>query len=119
MKRILFIVGVVFLGILFASTYCSAIAIKDVKPGEDVFKYIQRVKGQFDQEMYKKVIGAANAFKEGDEILGVAADDEVSRENARKLLSNTKIKDLHEHPLLVDSVQKFIWETTDKAQYEK
>jgi len=119
MKRILFVISVVFLGILFASTYCSAIAIKDVKPKEDVFQYIQRVKGQFDQELYKKVIGAANAFKEGDEILGVAADDEVSRENARKLLANTKIKDLHEHPLLVDSVQKFIWKTTDQAQYEK
>jgi len=119
MKRLMFIIGIVCLGIFFASTYCSAIAIKDVKPGEDVFKYIQRVKGQFDQELYKKIIGAANAFKEGDEILGVAADDEASRENARKLLANTKIKDLHEHPLLVDSVQKFIWKTTDQAQYEK
>ena len=65
------------------------------------------------------MIGSANAYKEGDEALGVAANDEATRANARMLLSNTKIQALHEHPLLVDSVQKFIWASTDKAQYEK
>ena len=66
-----------------------------------------------------KLVGAANAFKEGDKTIGVGADDEVSRENARKLLANTKIKDLHERPLLEDTLQKGIWKTTDAAQYEK
>jgi len=116
----LFIVSVVCLGLLSFATYAGAIAIKDVKPGEDVFKYVERVnKGKFDQTLYRQVIGAANAFKEGDEAIKVAADDNASRENARKLLANTKIKSLHEHPLLADGLQKFIWENMDKAQYEK
>lgn len=111
--------GLVGLGVLSLSVWASAITIHDVKPGEDVFAYITRVKGAFDQETYKKVIGAANAFKEGDEILGVAADDALSRLNARKLLANTKLSDLYQHPLSQDSVQKLIWDTTDKAAYAK
>lgn len=111
--------GLVGLGVLSLSVWASAITIHDVKPGEDVFAYLTRVKGAFDQETYKKVIGAANAFKEGDEILGVAADDALSRLNARKLLANTKLSDLYQHPLSQDSVQKLIWDTTDKAAYAK
>jgi len=111
--------GLVGLGVLSLSVWASAITIHDVKPGEDVFAYITRVKGAFDPEMYKKVIGAANAYKEGDEILGVAADDALSRLNARKLLANTKLSDLYQHPLSQDSVQKLIWDTTDKAAYAK
>lgn len=111
--------GLVGLGVLSLSVWASAITIHDVKPGEDVFVYIKRVKGAFDPEMYKKVIGAANAFKEGDEILGVAADDALSRLNARKLLANTKLSDLYQNPLSQDSVQKLIWDTTDKAAYAK
>jgi ethanolamine ammonia-lyase large subunit len=93
--------------------------IKEIKPGEDVFAYVTRVKGSFDQTLYRQVIGASNAFKEGDQTIGVAAADETTRENARTLLSNTKIKDLHEHPLLSDNLQKLIWQTTDQAKYEK
>jgi ethanolamine ammonia-lyase large subunit len=37
--------------------------IKEIKPGEDVFAYISRVKGSFDQTTYRQVIGAANDFK--------------------------------------------------------
>jgi len=116
--RVLF-AGLVGLGVLSLSVWASAITIHDVKPGEDVFAYMTRVKGAFDPEMYKQVIGAANAYKEGDEILGVAADDALSRLNARKLLANTKLSDLYQHPLSQDSVQKFIWDTTDKAAYAK
>jgi ethanolamine ammonia-lyase large subunit len=35
------------------------------------------------------------------------------------LLANTKIKDIHSHPLFEDNVQKLIWKTTDAAQYKK
>ncbi|HQO78715.1 MAG TPA: ethanolamine ammonia-lyase subunit EutB, partial [Thermodesulfobacteriota bacterium] len=101
------------------SASSEAVAIKDVKPGEDVFAYVTRIKGAFDQTLYQQVIGASNAFKEGDQAIGVAADDEATRQNARTLLSNTKIQALHEHPLLVDSVQKYLWQTTDMALYEK
>ena len=51
--------------------------------------------------------------------IGVGADDETTRQNARTLLANTKIKDLYEHPLLADDLQKLIWQTTDQAQYKK
>ena len=39
--------------------------------------------------------------------------------NARALLTNTKIKDLYEHPLFEDDLQRLIWQTTDQAQYAK
>jgi len=113
------IAGVVCAGIFCLSAYCGAVTIKEVKPGEDVFAYISRLKGSFDQTLYQQVIGASNAFKEGDQTIGVGADDETTRQNARTLLANTKIKDLYEHPLLADDLQKLIWQTTDQAQYEK
>jgi len=96
-----------------------AILIKDVRPGEDVFKYITRVKGSFDQVTYQQVIGASNAFKEGDMTIGVGADNNATREKARKLLANTKIKDLTEHPLLNDGLYKFIASSVDQKQYAK
>jgi ethanolamine ammonia-lyase large subunit len=100
-----------------AATGVGTIAVTEATPGEDVFAYIGRVKGRFDQTLYQQVIGAANDFKEGDQAIGVAAADETTRSNARALLANTRIKDLHEHPLLVDDLQRLIWLTTDQAQY--
>ena len=102
-----------------AASEGGVIAIKETKEGEDVFAYISRMKGSFDQKLYQQVIGAANAFKEGDQAIGVGAEDEASRKNARSLLANTKIKDLFDHPLLVDDLQKLIWQTTDQAQHAK
>jgi ethanolamine ammonia-lyase large subunit len=116
--------GVTLAGLTLAARQASAaeaapVTVTDLKQGEDVFAYISRVKGSFDQKLYPRVIGAANDFKEGDQAIGVGADDEATRKNARALLANTKIKDLYEHPLLVDSVQKLIWNTTDQARYAK
>jgi len=119
MKRFIAITAMIALGVFAFSTTSSAVAIKDVKPGEDVFKYIERVKGSFDQTLYQQVIGAANAFKEGDQAIGVGADNNTTRENARKLLANTKIKDITDHPLLNDSLYKFIAKSVDAAQYDK
>ncbi|UFS70942.1 ethanolamine ammonia-lyase [Geomonas sp. RF6] len=119
MRRLLLITAMLFLVVLgFAST-SGAIVIKTVKPGEDVFKYMTRVKGSFDQTLYRQIIGASNAFKEGDKTIGVAADTNASRENARKLLANTTIKDLSSHPLLNDNLYKFAKDSVDAAQYEK
>ena len=95
----------------------GTIAVPEVAPGEDMFAYIGRVKGGFDQTLYRQLLGAANDFKEGDQAIGVAAADATTRANARHLLANTKIRDLHEHPLLVDELQRLIWQTTDQAQY--
>jgi len=97
----------------------SAITVEGAKPSEDVFAYIRRVKGNFDQSLYQQIIGAANDFKEGDQAIGVGARDEASRKNARALLANTRIRELYEHPLLVDDLQRLIWQTTDKNLYAK
>jgi ethanolamine ammonia-lyase large subunit len=97
----------------------GTIAVTEIRPGEDIFAYIDRVKGGFDPTLYRQVIGAANDFKEGDQAIGVGAADATTRDNARTLLANTKIQDLHEHPLLVDNLQRLIWQTTDQAQYAK
>ena len=64
------IVACVCLGFLSTATWCGAVAIKDVKSGEDVFQYVERIKGEFDQTLYQQVIGASNAYKEGDEAIG-------------------------------------------------
>ncbi len=86
----------------------SGVSIPEVREGEDVFAYVERIKGGFDQTFYKQVIGAANEFKEGDQSLGIAAADETSRKNARILLGNTKIGDLVDRPILVDEVSELI-----------
>jgi ethanolamine ammonia-lyase large subunit len=119
MKRFLLIAALLCIGLFGFSTYGGAVTIKDVKPGEDVFSYIKRVKGSFDQKLYQQVIGAANPFKEGDQTIGVGADNDTSRENARKLLANTKIKDITQHPLLNDDLYKFIAKSVNSAQYNK
>ena len=61
------------------------VLIPEVRPGEDVFGYLQRVHGGFELTRYQQLIGAANPYKEGDEAIGVAAADERSRANARAL----------------------------------
>ncbi|NRP21298.1 Ethanolamine ammonia-lyase heavy chain [Ensifer adhaerens] len=96
-----------------------AVRIVEVKPDEDVFAYISRMKGSFDQKTYQQVIGAANDFKEGDQTIGVGAEDDATRRYARSLLTRTTISNLHQHPLFEDDLQRLIWETTDKAQFEQ
>ncbi|MCD6527398.1 MAG: ethanolamine ammonia-lyase subunit EutB [Desulfuromonas sp.] len=105
--------------VLMAAGFAGAVDIPSVKQGEDVAQYVTRTTGAFDQALYKQVIGAANAFKEGDETIGVAADNEASRENARRLVANTKISFIHDNILFKDGVQKLIWDTIDLAQYEQ
>ncbi|WP_429810349.1 ethanolamine ammonia-lyase [Ensifer sp. B1-9] len=97
----------------------KAIRIEDIRRDEDVFTYLNRIKGGFDQKAYQQVIGAANEFKEGDQTIGVGAEDDATRRNARALLTNTKIGDLYGHPLFEDNLQHLIWQTTDQAQFEK
>jgi ethanolamine ammonia-lyase large subunit len=108
-----------FVALFSLSTYAGAVNLQDVQRGEDVFAYMKRTRGGFDQTLYRQVIGAANPYKEGDEAIGVAAGDDASRVNARELLANTKIRDLHGNPLFVDNQQKLIWATTDPVQLKK
>ncbi len=91
------------------------VRIPEVRAGEDVFAYITRHKGMFDQTLYRQILGAANAFKEGDLGIGVGADGDASRQNARKLLENTKLADIDAHPLLLDDLYRLIQQTTDMS----
>lgn len=81
--------------------------ITEPKFGEDLFAYIRRKKGQFDRTLYTQVLGAANEFKEGDEIIGAAATNSASRENARRLLSRAQLSRIDTHPLIEDGLATF------------
>jgi ethanolamine ammonia-lyase large subunit len=63
------------------------------------------------------MLGAANPFKEGDEILGVAAISEEQRAIARELLSNTKIAEIDARPPFLDSMHTWNqqWLRSDAA----
>mmetsp|Transcript_724 Transcript_724/g.558 ORF Transcript_724/g.558 Transcript_724/m.558 type:complete len:148 (-) Transcript_724:128-571(-) len=115
----MFIIVTVCFVFLSVRSYCEAVTIKEIKTKENIFKYIKRTNGKFDQTLYQQLIGAANPYKEGDEAIGLAADDAITRVHARMLLFNTKIKDIHNHPLFSDNLQKLIWQTTDNSQYKK
>ena len=92
-----------------------AVKVRTPQPGEDLFAYINEEKGKFDLGLYRQLIGAANDYKEGDDTQGIAAMDDSSRQNARTLLAQTRIKDLMEHSLFTDELKTLIDTTTDKA----
>lgn len=73
--------------------------------GESVFAYIQRVQGKWDAAMYKQLLGAANEFKEGDAIIGVAAVDDDARRQARELLASTALSEIDQHPRFATNFQ--------------
>jgi ethanolamine ammonia-lyase large subunit len=76
--------------------------------GEDLFQYIQRQKGSFDITLYRQLLGAANEFKEGDEIAGIAAASEADRHNAQNLLSETTLDNIRKHSVFTDEQSEFI-----------
>ncbi len=92
--------------------------IAEIHPGEDLFSYINRINGCFDNGMYARLLGAANDFKDGDASRGLASDNDTTRTRARQLLSQTLIRDLHFRPVFVDELQQLIWRTTDRTQFD-
>lgn len=91
----------------------NKVCIAEIQSGEDIFGYIDRVKGAYDHEFYKAILGAANEYKEGDESLGISADNQTTRDNARLLLANTKIGPLADKPLAGDKIYGEILNATD------
>ena len=94
----------------------STLTLPAPKLGEGLFDYIQRTRSQFDSTLYRHVLGAANPFKEGDEIVGVAAANETVREQARRLLAATRVADLDAHPLLDDELYRLIQQGLDPVE---
>jgi ethanolamine ammonia-lyase large subunit len=93
--------------------------VPEVKEGEDLFAYLERTRGGFDQTLYNQLVGAANPYKEGDESAKLAAADETSRANARKLLANTRIGDLRSRPFFDDGLYQLIEQGVDATQAEQ
>ena len=86
----------------------TAVFVTDAKPGEDIFAYLKRTVGKFDNDRYCQLLGAANEFKEGDLAIGVSAADDRSRQQARQLLANTQIADIDARPVFEDDLYRFI-----------
>ncbi|WP_416443716.1 ethanolamine ammonia-lyase subunit EutB [Leeuwenhoekiella sp. A16] len=94
----------------------KGVVIPGIENEEDIFKYIHRTAGKMDFTLYRKIIGSANAFKEGDLTLGIAAADEKSRKNAQNLLSRTKIADLNKYPVFQDELYELIVNSTSNNE---
>jgi ethanolamine ammonia-lyase large subunit len=90
------------------------VALNDALRGEDIFAYLRRTTGGFDAARYKQTLGAANPFKEGDRIVGVAAADDASRATARALLAATRVSDIEAHPLLEDRLFRLLMQSVDR-----
>lgn len=90
------------------ATTVRGISIPSIVPGEDVMGYILRIKGHYDHAFFKALIGSANAYKEGDEYLGIAADTPQTRANAAELIANTRIDALMQRPMVQDAVYALI-----------
>jgi len=85
----------------------------DALDGEDLFSYIRRKTGSIDIDLYRQLAGNANEFKEGDEIMGIAAANEASRLAARELIANTLLAEVYKHPLFQDEQYDLIQSTTE------
>ncbi|UCS94589.1 ethanolamine ammonia-lyase [Echinicola marina] len=84
--------------------------------GEDLFSYINRKSGKYNLDLHRQLLGSANEFKEGDQTLGIAAKDQVSRDHARTLLANTKLGEINKHVIYQDDQFDLIMDTTDSVK---
>lgn len=81
-----------------------------------LLQHIQQQQGRFNHDTWCRLLGAANEFKEGDEILGVAAASDQARQQARQLLAQTTLGDVDAHPLLVDQLHRTALAAVDQQQ---
>lgn len=73
---------------------------------EGLTAHLKRKHGGWNDEAYKALLGAANEFKEGDALIGVAARDEAHRHSARQILSRTTLHEIDTHTLLDDELDR-------------
>jgi len=78
-----------------------------------LFDHLRRQAGGFDATLYRSLLGAANEFKDGDAVQGLAAEDAPSREQARRLLAHTRIGELCAHPVFEDELFEYIESAVD------
>jgi len=75
---------------------------------EDLAAWLNTQPGGWDETRYRQLLGAANEWKEGDAIVGVAARDAQHRQFARKLLEKTPLGVIDQHPPYSDDLLTFI-----------
>ncbi len=92
---------------VWADQTTTRVTIGPMRNDEDLFSFIQRQAGRFDVHLFRQILGAANEFKEGDAIIGVAAVDDQTRSRARQLLANTHVADLVAHPPWEDNLSRW------------
>ncbi|MFZ4082387.1 MAG: ethanolamine ammonia-lyase subunit EutB [Pirellula sp.] len=77
-------------------------ALPESLANEDLVAYVHRIAGGWDIGLYRRVLGAANDYKEGDEIIGVCAKTPAERTLARRLLEQTTLGQINAHPPFED-----------------
>ncbi len=82
-------------------------------PREDLFAFLRRTDGAVRRERYLQLLGAANAYKEGDAAIAVAAADDAQRLAARQLLAGTRLADIDAHPVIEDTLQQLLTDSRD------
>jgi ethanolamine ammonia-lyase large subunit len=96
------------------STSWAASTLPDSSTG--IFDYILKSKGKFDADLYRKLLGNANEFKEGDLTLGIAAEGDAQRAFARSLLLNTTLGEIDSHPPHVDDLLQYCNSALDQEK---
>lgn len=82
---------------------------------DGLLAYVQASTGRWDPQRYAELLGAANAFKEGDQSVGVAAASEAQRNLARKLLAATTLREIDAHPPLADGLYTTLQAGLDRS----
>jgi ethanolamine ammonia-lyase large subunit len=67
---------------------------------------VAAIPGGSETTRYGTLLGCANAFKEGDAAVGLAAEDEQQRAQARAWLAATTLGELDTHPPLDDGLHR-------------
>jgi ethanolamine ammonia-lyase large subunit len=86
-------------------------------------KLTTQVRGRhFTFRDLKEVLAKANERKSGDELAGVAADNDTERVAARRVLADVRLSDLRENPVApfdVDEVTRLIESDLDTARFQQ
>ncbi len=81
--------------------------------GEDIVAYLTRTEGRVTRERCAQLLGAANAHKEGDVFVGVAAANDADRGTARALVAATRLRTLDAMPLFDDELTALLAESVN------
>jgi ethanolamine ammonia-lyase large subunit len=79
-----------------------------------IVEYVKSTSGGWDPKLYARLLGAANAFKEGDATVGVAAGSDAERLHARRLLAATRLGEIDAHPPFEDGMYRALRADLDR-----